>query len=143
MEPSWATSPATRRAMQGNRSRDTKPELAVRRLLFARGFRYRVNARPIEELPRTADILFTRAKVAVFIDGCYWHGCPLHYRAPASNVDYWSAKLARNMERDRTTSETLRLAGWLVLRFWSHENPALISDEIQQVFHKRQGRSER
>lgn len=124
--------------MQGNRSRDTKPELAVRRLLHARGFRYRVNARPIKELRRTADIVFTRAKVTVFIDGCYWHGCPLHYRAPASNVDYWTAKLARNMERDGATSETLRLAGWTVLRFWSHEDPALISNEIQRVLGKPQ-----
>jgi DNA mismatch endonuclease (patch repair protein) len=119
--------------MQGNRSRDTKPELAVRRLLHARGFRYRVNTRPIPALPRTADIVFTRAKVAIFIDGCYWHGCPLHYRAPASNIDYWAAKVARNLERDRATSETLRLAGWTVLRFWAHEDPVLVAQEVAEA----------
>lgn len=123
--------------MQGNRSRDTKPELAVRRLLHAQGFRYRVNARPLTSLPRTADIVFTRAKVAVFIDGCYWHGCPLHYRAPASNIDYWTAKLARNLARDGATSEALRLAGWTVLRFWAHEDPVLVAREIADALPGR------
>lgn len=119
--------------MQGNRSRDTKPEVAVRRLLHAAGMRYRVNFRPVPHLRRTADIVFTRARVAVFIDGCYWHGCPLHYRPPASNVDYWSAKITRNRARDIETTEHLKAAGWSVLRFWAHEDAAKVADQIVQA----------
>lgn len=116
--------------MQGNRSRDTKPELAVRRILHAKGLRYRVNQRPIPELRRTADVVFTRLRIAVFIDGCFWHGCPLHYRASKSNTHYWEAKLDRNRARDAETSEILRAAGWTELRFWSHEDPSEVAEQI-------------
>ncbi|MEV5983474.1 very short patch repair endonuclease [Streptomyces sp. NPDC052051] len=117
---SWASSAARRRNMQAIRSRDTKPERLVRSLLHARGLRYRVAARPLPELRRTADIVFRPAKVAVFIDGCYWHGCPEHYVSPKSNPAYWSAKVARNIARDRDTDKQLQAAGWTVLRFWEH-----------------------
>lgn len=100
MRESWASSDAARKTMQGNRGRDTSAELAVRRLAHAQGLRYRVNARPEADLRRTADMLFTRAKVAVFVDGCYWHGCPEHFTMPATNLDYWSSKIDRNQERD-------------------------------------------
>lgn len=83
--------------------------------------RYRVSARPLPNLRRTADVLFTRAKVAVFIDGCFWHGCPEHYQAPLRNADFWSAKRLRNRARDAETDEVLRDAGWVSLRFWEHE----------------------
>jgi DNA mismatch endonuclease (patch repair protein) len=123
--------------MQGNRSRDTKPELAIRRSLHAKGLRYRVNYRPLPGLRRTADVVFTRSRVAVFIDGCFWHGCPDHYRAPASNVTYWSAKVSRNRERDTETTEHLECAGWTVLRFWAHEDPESVTQKIQDVLVKR------
>lgn len=124
--------------MQGNRSRDTKPELAVRRLLHAKGLRYRVNFRPLPGLRRTADVVFTRARVAVFIDGCFWHGCPQHYRAPGSNVSYWSAKVSQNRNRDIETTEHLESAGWIVRRFWAHEDSAAVADEIERcVLHCR------
>lgn len=116
--------------MRGNRSRDTKPELAVRRLLHARGLRYRVNYRPCAELRRTADIVFTRQKIAIFIDGCYWHGCPEHYVAAKTNVEYWGAKIAANIARDAETSDALSEAGWTVLRYWSHTRPEEIADSI-------------
>lgn len=116
--------------MQGNRSRDTKPEVAVRRLLHAEGLRYRVNFRPLSELRRTADIVFIRARVAVFIDGCFWHGCPVHYRAPGSNISYWSMKVSRNRCRDMETTKHLEAAGWIVLRFWSHEDPIIVARQI-------------
>ena len=122
-EASWASSPATRAAMQGNRSRDTLPELALRRALHRRGLRYRVNVRPIKAVRRTADVVFTRRKVAVFLDGCFWHGCPEHYRAPAANGDYWSGKLARNTGRDAQVDRLLAEAGWVVVRVWEHEHP--------------------
>ena len=121
---SWASSDAVRRSMQGNRSRDTSPELAVRRLLHAAGLRYRVNIRPLKSLRRTADVVFTRRKIAVFIDGCFWHGCPDHYVIPKTNVHYWSPKIETNLARDADTSAQLREAGWTVLRFWEHQAAA-------------------
>ena len=120
---SWASSPATRRSMQGNKARDTSAELAVRRLLHARGLRYRVNYRPLRKLRRTADIVFTRQTIAVLIDGCFWHGCPLHYTRPTINREFWDAKVERNKVRDADTVRSLELAGWTVLRFWENEAP--------------------
>lgn len=94
--PSWATSDATRRSMQGNRRRDTRPELAVRRIVHARGLRYRVDVRPIPELTRRADLVFPRVEVAVFIDGYFWHGCPDHHTVAKANASYWAEKVERN-----------------------------------------------
>lgn len=126
--------------MQGNRGRDTKAELAVRRLVHAAGLRYRVNARPEPDLRRTADLLFTRARVAVFIDGCYWHGCPEHFSMPATNLDYWSAKIGRNQARDLETTTMLEERGWVVLRFWEHEPSAAVAERItEQVRARRSG----
>jgi DNA mismatch endonuclease (patch repair protein) len=116
--------------MQAIRSRDTKPERLIRQLLHARGLRYRVAARPLAELRRTADIVFRPTRVAVFIDGCYWHGCPEHYAAPRINSGYWSEKVATNMARDRDTDAKLKEAGWLVLRFWEHEPSDTCADTI-------------
>ncbi|MCG3040457.1 very short patch repair endonuclease [Streptomyces sp. S1A] len=109
--------------MQAIRSRDTKPEQTIRRLVHAQGLRYRVAARPIRDLRRTADMVFRPAKVAVFIDGCYWHGCPEHYVPPRTNPGYWSGKVAGNVARDRDTDQRLAEAGWTILRFWEHESP--------------------
>lgn len=108
----WASSAAARKTMQGNRGRDTKAEIAVRRLVHASGLRYQVNARPEKDLLRTADLLFTRVRVAVFIDGCYWHGCPQHFTMPATNLAYWSTKIGRNQERDRGTTSALEARAW-------------------------------
>ena len=118
---SWASSAATRASMLGNRSRDTQPELLVRRALHARGLRFRVDLRPEPTLRTRADIVFTRRRIAVYIDGCFWHGCPLHGTSPKANADYWTPKLARNVERDREATVALEALGWIVLRFWSHE----------------------
>jgi len=122
--------------MLGNKARDTKPELAVRRLLHAHGYRYRVNYRPSPDIRRTADIVFTRRRIAVFIDGCFWHGCPLHGTSPKANADYWGPKLARNVERDLDTTARLTAAGWTVLRFWEHESPAHVTGEIEAAILK-------
>jgi DNA mismatch endonuclease (patch repair protein) len=130
---SWAASPAVRRAMQGNKSRDTKPEMAVRRALHAMGLRYRIAARPLAGLSRTADLVFRRARIAVFVDGCFWHGCPAHHAPPRTNAIYWAAKIKGNKARDRDTTILLRAAGWTVLRFWSHEDPSAVAANISQV----------
>ncbi|MFG3393097.1 very short patch repair endonuclease [Streptomyces parvus] len=123
--------------MRANRSRDTRPELALRRAVHAMGLRYRVAARPIPALRRTADLVFPRQKVAVFLDGCFWHGCPDHHTKAARNFDYWQAKVRRNRERDRDTTERLAEEGWLVLRFWEHEDPMAAAAIVRQAIVER------
>ncbi|MFC8099978.1 very short patch repair endonuclease [Streptomyces sp. NPDC057363] len=122
---------SARMSRQG--SRDTAPEIAVRRLLHAAGLRYRVNV-PVPGMPRrTIDIAFTKARVAVFLDGCFWHGCPQHATHPKANAAWWRTKLDKNMARDRETSEQLRKEGWTVLRFWEHEAPDAIALAVQET----------
>ena len=123
--------------MRGNRRRDTKPELVLRRLLHGRGLRYRVDHPIVAGLRRRADIVFTRARVAVFVDGCYWHVCPQHGTEPQSNAGYWSAKLARNVERDRETDRLATEAGWTVLRVWEHEPPEEAADRVEAAVRRR------
>ncbi len=136
-EPSWATSDATRRSMQGNRGRDTGPELAVRSAVHNRGLRYRVNTRPLPELRRTADLVFSRPRVAVFVDGCWWHGCEEHYSAPRANSDYWNRKVESNRRRDADTNSRLQEAGWIVLRFWEHDDPEQVATQVEEVVRPR------
>ncbi|GAA4821987.1 very short patch repair endonuclease [Streptomyces ziwulingensis] len=138
-EGSWASSAARRRNMQAIRSRDTKPEILIRRLVHAAGLRYRVAARPLPDLRRTADLVFRPVRVAVFIDGCYWHGCPEHYVPPKTNSGYWSEKVLRNVTRDRDTDKRLREAGWLVLRFWEHQPSDTCADVIAAAVLARRG----
>ena len=123
--------------MLGNRGRDTKPEKAVRSLLHAAGYRYRVNRRPIPEIRRTADILFGPVKVAVFIDGCYWHNCPQHRQWPKTNAEFWTQKIEGNSRRDRETDALLTAVGWVVLRFWEHEKPADCAARIGEIVTSR------
>lgn len=118
---SWARTEGTRNSMLSNRRRDTLPELAVRQRIHTAGLRYRVDFDPLGGR-RRADIVFTRKRIAVFIDGCYWHRCPEHATSPKTNSDYWLPKLARNAERDRETDTLLGEVGWTVLRFWEHES---------------------
>lgn len=134
---SWASTPASRKVMQGNRSSDTAPELAVRQRLHRAGLRYRVAYRPEPALRRTADIVFTRQRIAVFIDGCFWHACPEHGTVARTNASYWSEKLKRNVARDADTTEKLRAAGWTVLRFWEHNDP----DEVAAAVTSAVGNS--
>lgn len=127
---SWASTPAVRRGMQANRGRDTTPELRVRRLVHAAGLRYRVDARPLAGLNRRADLVFSKARVAVFIDGCFWHGCPEHHTVARTNREFWLAKVRRNRERDEETDLLLADAGWWVLRRWEHEDPQQVTAAI-------------
>ena len=131
--PSWASSEATRRSMRANRGRDTGPEMAVRSAVHQLGLRYRVNARPEPSLRRTADLVFRRTKVAVFVDGCYWHSCPIHMTRPRANGGFWSEKLERTVARDRETTDALEAAGWLVLRFWEHEDPDEVAGRVREA----------
>lgn len=109
--------------MRGNRRRDTKPEMALRKVLHAAGRRYRVDHRiDTPDGSVRTDIVFTRQRLAVFVDGCFWHGCPAHGSRPRSNPAYWNAKIARNRARDRRQTEALTAAGWRVVRVWEHES---------------------
>ena len=118
------SSPAVSARMSKQVSKDTAAELAVRRLLHAAGLRYRVEYPVPGMARRRMDIAFTSVKVAVLIDGCFWHGCPLHATQPKSNAEWWRQKLDRNMARDLETTAHLEAAGWEVLRFWEHEAAA-------------------
>ena len=108
--------------MQAARQRNTAPEIAIRRRLFACGLRYRVDHRVIPSLNRRADIVFVGARVAVFVDGCFWHGCPRHGTKPRANAAWWSEKLAKNRHRDLETTRVLKRANWHVIRIWEHED---------------------
>jgi DNA mismatch endonuclease, patch repair protein len=107
--------------MQANRRRDTGPELALRRELHRRGLRFRVDQAPVPGLRCKADIVFRSRRVAVFVDGCFWHACPEHGNLPAANREWWRAKLDVNVARDRRNEQTLTGAGWRVIRVWEHE----------------------
>ena len=137
-EAPTASSPAVRAVMRGNRKFDTAPEAAVRSALHRAGARFRKHARPLPHLNCTADIVFRRARLAVFVDGCYWHGCPEHGTQPRTNAAYWSAKIARNIERDRRTDTALSEAGWVVARVWEHERPETAAARILGLLRMRQ-----
>lgn len=119
--------------MRANRGRDTGPELALRSALHAMGLRYRVGVRPLPGLRRTADVVFTRARVAVFVDGCFWHGCPTHSRAARTNAEFWSTKINGTRARDAETNERLSAEGWTVIRVWEHEDPVDAATRIAAV----------
>lgn len=134
--------------MLGNRRRDTQPELAIRRLVHAAGLRYRVDFAPLPDQRRLrSDLVFTRARVAIFVDGCFWHGCPVHHTVAKRNADYWAAKVAGNRARDERVTALLTEAGWTVLRFWEHEDPtevtACIVEVVQEAAQKNLGSLDR
>lgn len=140
----FASSDAVRRRMSAQRREGTAPELVLRRALHALGLRYRLHKAPLPGLRRKADIVFGPARVAVFVDGCFWHGCPEHgRRAHRVNGWYWPDKIARNRERDQETGELLSSAGWLVVRVWEHEvtEPAvrLAAGRVRDILVGRRG----
>jgi DNA mismatch endonuclease (patch repair protein) len=133
-----ASSPEIARRMSVLRRRDNGPEMAVRRLLHAAGLRYRVSWPVPGQRRRTIDIAFTRARLAVYIDGCFWHGCPLHATSPKANRRWWADKIAANRARDADVTAQLQGLGWTVMRFWEHEAP---EDVVAAVLaHLRTGR---
>lgn len=133
-----ASSPGRRRNMQANRRRDTKPELALRSALHRAGMRYRCDLRlDLPEGRVRPDIVFTRRKVAVFVDGCFWHVCPLHGSRPAVNQTYWSPKLARNVERDARNTKLLEESGWIVVRIWEHTSVDEAFERVREAVTPR------
>ncbi|MFG1842918.1 very short patch repair endonuclease [Micromonospora sp. NPDC049175] len=117
--------------MKANRSSSTKPELALRRELFRQGLRYRVGLRlQLQDRKVRPDIVFPRRKIAIFLDGCFWHGCPEHGRMPSDPTGYWHAKIERNRNRDVVVDGQLKNAGWTVVRIWEHE---LVTEAASRV----------
>lgn len=134
---SFASSPAVRKRMQQVRRRDTAEELMLRSLLHERGLRYRVDARPLPDFRRRADIVFPRAQLAVFVDGCFWHGCREHRSRLRTNAPWWRTKLAANSRRDRDTNRRLSEAGWEVVRFWEHDDLRRASTVVERLVRRR------
>lgn len=122
--------PSVSRRFSRTRGRDTQPELAIRRRVHALGLRYRVNAMPMPGVRRTADLLFPKERIAVLIDGCFFHGCPDHYIAPRTRAEFWEQKIQGNRRRDEETTSLFESAGWQVLRFWEHEPPEQVVSAI-------------
>ena len=123
--------------MRANRAVDTRPELALRSELHRRGYRFRKAVAPAKGLRCRADIVFARARVAVFVDGCFWHRCPAHGTSPSTNSDYWQVKLDRNVARDLRNNDALADSGWAVVRVWEHEEVADAADRIEAVIESR------
>ncbi|MDK9500102.1 very short patch repair endonuclease [Streptomyces katrae] len=115
------TTATVRTRMSRQKSRDTGVEVALRKALHAKGARYRIHRKPVKGVRREADIVFGPARVAVFVDGCFWHGCPLHATWPKNNAEFWRAKIEGNRRRDLDTDARLAEAGWLSVRVWEHE----------------------
>lgn len=136
---SWASTTGIRNIMRANRARDTGPELALRRAVHSLGLRYRVGGRPIPTLRRTADVIFPGAKVAVFVDGCFWHGCPEHHRPASRNGEFWRAKIDGNKARDSETDAALADQGWSVVRVWEHEDPSEAAGRLAAVVKSARG----
>lgn len=138
-----ATPPASSddvlRRMRVTKQRDTPPEIALRSELHRRGLRYGLHATLIAGLQRRGDIVFRRARVAVFVDGCFWHGCPKHGTWPKAHATWWREKILTNRRRDIDTDRRLRQSGWRALRIWSHEVPARAAHSIEAIVRERLG----
>lgn len=119
--------------MQRQRTRDTGVEIALRSELHRRGLRFRVHRRPLRDVRREADIVNASLRLAVFVDGCFWHGCPEHATWPKANDEFWRSKIEGNRERDRDTDRRLHEAGWSVVRVWEHEPASEAADRVMTV----------
>lgn len=126
------SSPDVSRRMANVRQKGTGAEVALRREMYRLGLRYRINYEVLKTPRRLADVAFPGRKIAVFVDGCFWHGCPEHATWPKHNAEFWRQKIEANQRRDADTNDRLRSLGWTVLRFWAHEPP---TDAARAVAH--------
>lgn len=140
MATSRRAAPSTPEAstrMKRVRQQNTSAEAALRRELYACGLRYRVQVPVLAKPRRVADVAFSGLRVAVFVDGCFWHGCPVHATWPKANADFWRSKILANKERDRDTDQRLREDGWVVVRAWAHEDPSAVASRVVSVVRSR------
>ena len=127
----------TRERFKRQPQRDTKPELVIRRELHRRGFRFRLDVRVSKSIRSKPDIVFNGAKVAVFVDGCFWHGCPDHGTFPKNNREWWAQKLEANVKRDERTTAALEHEGWKIIRLWEHEPVNHAADRVAAAITAR------
>ncbi len=120
--------------MKAVRRRDTKPEKVLRSELHARGLRFKIDAPPEPGLRGRADVVFPRARIAIYVDGCFWHSCPEHATIPKANREWWEAKLAANVERDKRVTRDLTDRGWQVLRIWEHSDMPTTAAQIAELY---------
>jgi DNA mismatch endonuclease (patch repair protein) len=132
-----ASSESVRKRMQSTPQRDTPAELRIRRILHSIGLRYSVNVKPLAGSSRRADIAFRRAKVAVFVDGCFWHGCPVHGTWPRANARFWREKIHANMKRDADTNLQLERQGWIAIRIWEHDEATRAARRVAKLVRAR------
>lgn len=132
-----ASSKEARRRMERQGQRDTAAELKIRSILHEMGFRYRLHYTPLAGVRRKADFAFVGPRVAVFVDGCFWHGCPIHGTWPKANAKFWREKIETNRRRDADTNRRLEEAGWKVVRIWEHENPEQAANRIGHIVRSR------
>lgn len=125
-----ASSPKVRRVMQNNTGRETKPEKILRKYLRQSGFRFHSNVKPMSDLNIKADIVFKKQRLCIFIDGCFWHGCPNHFKIPNTNSSWWREKIMDNRMRDMRQTKLLRRNNWKVIRFWEHQ---IIPDYLEKI----------
>jgi DNA mismatch endonuclease (patch repair protein) len=127
--------------MQATPSRDTGPEKTLRSTLQRMGLRFRKDEKPIDDIDCKADVIFQSAKVCVFVDGCFWHGCPRHFRPPKINTEWWMEKVRDNQERDKKKTKLIKKRGWVVLRYWEHaarhDNVIKIAERISAIVRER------
>lgn len=133
------SSPEASRRLRGTRQKNTSAEMLLRRELHRRGLRYRVGYTVSSKPRRVADVVFTRQRLAVFVDGCFWHGCPLHGTWPKSNAKFWRDKIETNRRRDCDTNRRLSEAGWAVVRIWEHEPPREAADRVEHELNALKG----
>src|SRR5699024_6454786 len=136
MESTWASSEHARRTMAANRSRDTKPELALRSILHSQCLRFRVDCSQLNCVQSRADIVFSEAKIAVYVDGCFCHGCSKLFIMPKTNSDYWSTKIGNSKIRDKRVDKTLEDVGWSAMRVWEHEDSISAADRIEAAWRE-------
>lgn len=132
-----SSSKAALNRMKAAKPRDTAPEKSLRSELHKKGLRYRIDVKPLKELNRRADIVFRSAKVAIFVDGCFWHGCPIHGTQAKANAEFWRNKIKQNQARDSETNQLLKKAGWKVVRVWEHEDSEKASKKIYDFVWKQ------
>lgn len=129
---------AAKHRMEAGKPKDTRPEMELRAALITLGSKgFEVNHKALTDLRRNADIAFLSERIAIFIDGCFWHGCPKHGTWPKANAEFWRAKIERNKERDIDTNKKLRAAGWKVVRVWEHENMVKVAKRISKLLEVR------
>jgi len=128
-----ADSAHVERRMRSQRTQDTGPEIALRKALYSRGLRFRLQRRVLEDVNRRHDIVFVGARVVVDVHGCFWHGCPLHFVLPNRNRDAWETKIARNRDRDADTSRRLKASGWTHVQVWEHEDTGMAAEKVVRI----------